>query len=421
MVSSRMGAFYDIRRRMKEVFKAIPVNGMVVAGFLAACVFLLALYFVAKRLGHTETRNTEIRSGGLRIPGSLSPKDRIAVVSLSWGGLGDPGYRGALDLGTKRLRDLGLEPVFMPNSLKGSLWLGEHPEARAEDLKSAFRDPSIKGIICATGGSDTYRTLPFLCEDAGFIRTVRQRPLVFSGYSDSTVDHLMLYRMGLMSYYGPSFINDIAEPGDGILPYTRAAFRSFYMDSEGEHVIRSSGTWYGKLPEEDVAAAKGLRDARPERYGFESLRGSGTFRGRLLGGCLETLAELAGGGSAEAAVTAQRYGIFPEPTEWEGKIIFLETCMEEEDTEAVGRSLQTLISHGVFSAAAGLIFGKPPEEAGYEAYKELILQLLSDTDFPIMYNVNFGHAWPHAVLPYGALAEVDLDRKEIRFPEAVLK
>jgi muramoyltetrapeptide carboxypeptidase LdcA involved in peptidoglycan recycling len=35
----------------------------------------------------------------------------------------------------------------MPNSLKGTEYLYNHPEARAEDLMAAFRDPDIKAIF----------------------------------------------------------------------------------------------------------------------------------------------------------------------------------------------------------------------------------------------------------------------------------
>lgn len=40
----------------------------------------------------------------------------------------------------------------MPNALRGIEYLKNHPEARAQDLKDAFYDKSIKAIICAIGG-----------------------------------------------------------------------------------------------------------------------------------------------------------------------------------------------------------------------------------------------------------------------------
>ena len=38
-------------------------------------------------------------------------------------------------------------------------------------------------------------------------------------------------------------------------------------------------------------------------------------------------------------------------------------------------------------------------------------------DLPILYNVNFGHTSPMAILPLGLKVKVDLDKKEIRFLE----
>ena len=67
-----------------------------------------------------------------------------------------PFCKHELDLAIKRLQEFGLELVIMPNALKDMEYLEEHPEARAADLKEAFMDESIKGIICAIGGLDNY-------------------------------------------------------------------------------------------------------------------------------------------------------------------------------------------------------------------------------------------------------------------------
>ena len=88
--------------------------------------------------------------------------DKVAIVSLSSGILGESFIKHELDLGVQRLKEFGLEPVFMPNALKGLEFIKNHPKARAEDLKAAFLDQSIKMVLCAIGGDDTYRTLPFM-------------------------------------------------------------------------------------------------------------------------------------------------------------------------------------------------------------------------------------------------------------------
>lgn len=52
-----------------------------------------------------------------------------------------------IEIGVKRLKEYGLEPVFMPNVLKGIEYLQTHPQARANDLKYAFLDNSVTGIV----------------------------------------------------------------------------------------------------------------------------------------------------------------------------------------------------------------------------------------------------------------------------------
>ena len=68
----------------------------------------------------------------------LRKGDRVAIVSLSSGMLGEDFCSHIIEIGVKRLKEYGLEPIFMPNSLKGIEYLKEHPEARANDLKQAF-------------------------------------------------------------------------------------------------------------------------------------------------------------------------------------------------------------------------------------------------------------------------------------------
>ena len=68
----------------------------------------------------------------------------------------------------------------------------------------------------------------------------------------------------------------------------------------------------------------------------------------------------------------------------------------------------------------GIIVGKPKNETYYEEYKEVYRKIAFEAgkkDLPILYNVNFGHTSPMAILPLGLKVEVDLDKKEIRFLE----
>ena len=80
-------------------------------------------------------------------PNRLKKKDKVAIVSLSRGLLGEDKFIHILDSAKERLeKEYGLEVVVMPNALKGINYLYEHPEARAEDLMNAFKDKTIKAI-----------------------------------------------------------------------------------------------------------------------------------------------------------------------------------------------------------------------------------------------------------------------------------
>ena len=165
----------------------------------------------------------------MKKPMNLNKGDKIAIVSLSRGLLGMPFCKHELDIAIKRLKEFGLIPVIMPNALKDIKYLEEHPESRANDLKQAFMDDSIKAIITAIGGIDTYKTIPYLMEDKEFIEAVKNNPKIFTGFSDTTNNHLMLNKLGLSTFYGPCLLVDIAELDNEMLPYTKEKKKKFFI------------------------------------------------------------------------------------------------------------------------------------------------------------------------------------------------
>ena len=110
-------------------------------------------------------------------PKMLNKGDKIAIVSLSWGGLGDEKLIHKYYIAKERLEnEFGLEVVTMPNALKGSEFVYNHPELRAKDLMDAFMDESIKGIFCAIGGDDSIRMLPYINYEI-----IKNNPKIFMG------------------------------------------------------------------------------------------------------------------------------------------------------------------------------------------------------------------------------------------------
>lgn len=348
----------------------------------------------------------------MRKPKKLRRGDKVAVVSLSSGMLGEQEESHVGQRGEKRLHEFGLTPVYMPNALKGIAYLKEHPEARATDLKDAFLDERINGIICAIGGDDTYRLLPYLMEDAEFREAVQKHPKLFTGFSDTTIDHLMLYRLGLQTFYGPNFICDLGELASEMLPYTKEAFGSYFKNDETAQIL-SSSVWYEERTDFSTAVLDTERVLHPETHGYEVLQGSGVRSGTLLGGCMESLYDVLNGSRyADEQAVCEKYGIFPKPEEWCGKIVFLETCEEQPTPELFRKELTALREHGVFDAAAGVLAGKPQDETYYREYQVIYREVLPK-DLPVLFNVNFGHAYPRCVLQYGTRVRVDFDKGTI--------
>lgn len=349
----------------------------------------------------------------------LKQGDKIAIVSLSSGTLGEDFCQHSLKLGMQRIESFGLVPVLMPHSLKGIDYVKAHPEKRAADLKSAFANPEIKAIVCAIGGEDTFLTWPYLWDDAEFHSLVQQNPKIFTGFSDTTVNHLLFYQLGLVSYYGPAFLTDFAELGRELLPYSRQTIERF-LSIEAQAPIVSSPIWYRERSDFSVTALGTDRIVEQESKGHEWLQGQREFSGALLGGCLESLFDLLyGQRDALEKEMAKKYPLFPSKELWQGKIVFLETSEEKPTPERFHEMLTGLKTAGIFEVAAGLLFGKPQDEVYYEAYKKVIVEVIADPDFPVLYNLNFGHAYPRTLLPYGVKVRVPEDGVAIQFEEVI--
>ena len=252
-----------------------------------------------------------------------------------------------------------------------------------------------------------------LMEDEEFIKAVEEHPKLFTGFSDTTINHLMFYKLGLSTYYGPNFICDLGEIADEMLPYTKRAFESYLEGNESDEII-SSDTWYEEREDFSRAAIGTERKTHKEERGFELLQGSEIFQGGLLGGCLESLYDILTNSRYEdEKEVCERYDLFPNKEEWIGKILFIETCEEKPTPELFEREVLLLKEKGVFDVVNGVLVGKPQDEAYYQEYKDILIRVIDNEKLPIVYNVNFGHAMPRCALQYGAVAKVDMKQKKI--------
>ena len=329
----------------------------------------------------------------------LVKNDTVAIVSLSSGMGGDPMFKHRYEIGKKRLKDeFGLNVVTMPNALKGSQYLQNHPQARAADLMAAFKDSSIKAIISMIGGDDTIRLLDYIDFDI-----IRNNPKIFMGYSDTTANHFMMYKAGLMSFYGPSILVEFAE-NVAMHQYTVEHIKNVLFNPTNEACISPSPVWTSQYLEwADKDNENIARTMTKDKKGFELLQGRATVYGRLLGGCVDVFPMIMG------------TKIWPELNQWDNAILFLETSESSPHPNYVKYILRGLAAQGILGKISGILFGKPKSEKYFDEYKQMLIQVVGKesgrADLPILYNVNFGHTAPICILPYGALAKIDCDNK----------
>lgn len=340
-------------------------------------------------------------------PQVLQKGDKVAIVSLSSGSLGEEKRIHKYIIAKKRLEDeFGLEVVTTQNALKGKQYIYEHPEKRAEDLMDAFKDKSIKAIICAIGGDDTIRLLPYIDYDI-----IKNNPKIFMGYSDSTVNHFMMNKANLVSFYGPCITVEFGEYVK-MFDYTKEAIFNILFQYSDELEIKSSEYWtddHVSWEESNINIGKQLKK---EKYGYEVIQGSGYIEGEILGGCIDVFPMMVG------------TEIWPTLDEWKNKILFIETSEEKISPTLLLYYLRNLGAQGIFNVVNGIVVGKPEDEAYYHEYKDIYLKVLKEFNceqLPILYNINVGHAKPTGILPLGIKVSIDFDNKKLMLIESPVK
>ena len=340
-------------------------------------------------------------------PKMLEKKDKIAIVSLSWGGLGDKELIHKYHIAKERLEnEFNLEVITMPNALKGSEYIYNHPEARAKDLMDAFKDKTIRAIFCAIGGDDSIRLLPYIDYDV-----IKNNPKIFMGYSDTTISHFMMNKVGLVSFYGPSIMCEFGEYVK-MFDYTKNAVINILLNDPLNYEINSSKEWtkdFVPWKEENKNIQKKLIK---EEHGYEVIQGNGKITGKVLGGCIDVFPMMTG------------TNIWPTIEEWKDKILLLETSEEKLEPHLLTYYLRNLGAQGIFDVIKGIIVGKPQEEKYYEEYKEVYKKVMKEFNkekLPIIYNINIGHATPIGIIPLGIDLEVNYDKKTITIVESPFK
>jgi len=340
----------------------------------------------------------------LIIPSKLNEGDTVAFISISGGRAGDEDMLPRYLLGKRRFeRIFNVKVVETPHALKGSSYLYEHPEKRAEDLMLALKDDSIKGIICNQGGDDSYRVLPYIDP-----KVIHDHPKIFMGYSDIATWMAVFTYAGVRAYYGPNVLTPIAQPGK-LDEYTEEAIRRTLFSNEVIGEIKAAekttpidwsttytidGVQHERFPDNDEI--EDPRDVIPweQGTGYKVLQGTGKVRGHVIPVCGGPLWQIMG------------TKFFPGPDVWEDSIIALEHCNIYDSKLAGLHELRAFAAAGVFDKAKAVITG-PMDDDSRETILKVICKEVNRPDMVILENVDFIHRTPMTVLPVGALMEID--------------
>lgn len=329
----------------------------------------------------------------MRFPAPLVPGDLIGVTAPSSGVPDD--LRPRLDYCVQHLRGLGFE-VVVGECLDGSGITSAPAVERAAELTWMLLDPRVRAVVPPWGGELAIDLLPLLDVD----RIAAADPTWVVGYSDTSTLLVPLTMLtGVATLHGPGLMDapfHVPEPLLHWLDVAGAATASTLVQGSASHRQES---WPDLLAHPEV---REMPLTVPSRWQVLDERHVGVpIAGRLLGGCLETLAMLPGTPYGDVTASADAYA--PE-----GLLLYLEAA--ESDAATVARLLWHLRLAGWFDRATGVLVGRTAAPSkGSFTQLDAVRHALGDLGLPVLYDVDLGHVPPQLALVNGAAAVAELD------------
>jgi len=281
-------------------------------------------------------------------PEYLQKGDRIRIVAPA----GKASKERVLP-GIELLQDVGYEVIIGRHVFDRHFQYAGNDQQRAADFQEAINDPQTKAIVCARGGYGSVRIIEKL-DFSPLLKT----PKWLVGFSDITVFHSVLNKLGLGSIHGamPAFFLENKKPT-----------KSFHSLVE---VITSGNSEIG--------------------LNSHSLNRKGNCSGELVGGNLSMLYSLQG---------------TPWQLDTKGKILLIEDLSEY--LYHLDRMMQNFKLSGQLSDLAGLVVGGFTEMQdnespyGKSAY-EIIHEAVVGYQFPVCFDFPSGHIAKNLSLLFGA-------------------
>jgi muramoyltetrapeptide carboxypeptidase LdcA involved in peptidoglycan recycling len=265
--------------------------------------------------------------------------------------------------------------------------------ARAEELDALMRDPQVRAVVPPWGGALAIDLLPHIDWDAW-----AQDPTWLVGFSDiSTLLLPLTLRTGVATLHG----QDLMDTPYAV-PRPLASWMDVVTAPTGATLVQGAALAYRAQGFDDWEA-----DPSITQYSLDTPGGwtrvdrdeDVDVSGRLIGGCLETVAHLAGTPYGDVPAFARSHS--PE-----GLIVYLESA--GSDAYDVTRRLFGLRYAGWFDHATAVLLARTRgKELPEYTHRDAARIALGDLGIPILTDVDCGHVPPHLALTNGALAHLE--------------
>ncbi|WTB67390.1 LD-carboxypeptidase [Streptomyces cellulosae] len=326
----------------------------------------------------------------VRYPSPLRPGDRVGVTSPS-SGVPDA-LSARLEVAVHDIRARGYE-VVVGKCMDGSGHVSASAADRASELMSMLTDPTIRAIVPPWGGETAIDLIPLLDWD----RLREAEPTWVVGFSDmSTLMTPLTLLTGTATLHGNNLMDTPYRVPEGLLSWLDIAAAppgaSFTQTPPGRH--RTVGY-------DDYAAFPDVREYTLDTQGgWTRLDGTGDVdvEGRLIGGCVETLCNLAGTPCLDMPAFAR--DMAPD-----GLLLYVEVC--DSDAFTVCRNLHGMRLAGFFEGANAILVGRTaaPDSRSLTQH-EAVLNALGSLNVPIIADVECGHVPPYMPIVNGAYGRV---------------
>ena len=323
-------------------------------------------------------------------PNPLQPGDLIGVTSPSSGV--EAHNMGRLEFAVGLLRKRGFE-VEVGACMDGSRHTSATAAVRAEELMRMLLDPRIRAVVPPWGGETAIDLIPYL----DFEAIAEAEPTWFVGYSDiSTLLMPVTLRSGLATLHGSNLMDTPYAVPAPLLSWLDVASlpsgSSFRQSSPNVHRVNDWDDWA-----ENPEVAEHEWNGEGTWVRLDTASDPVDVTGRLLGGCIETLANLAGSPYLDESRLRSATG--------DSLIVYIEASSMGATT--ICRHLHGMRLAGFFEHANAILVGRTgAPDSPTLTQSEAVLDALGVLGIPIIGNVECGHVPPQLPIVNGAVGRL---------------